>query len=370
MEGKRRADRRTDSALILLLTAPAGMGGTVFALSLAAGRLSVFDAGIFNDERHFAIFVVFFLVALLNLAMVVYFYRQKHTYAGFVMPGNPLLAPVAILWFFVIGPVFFYSVMFFVPALFVGVPGMGVFRLLEMIRIGALDAVPFMRWFFTVLLLLTAVPAVIAGISAVSRAGWIIHVRGGLRNLPTARTRSAAVGLLELQGRALNIGRKEPDEPILGRDPRRDKIGSYHSSPFYLEDDTGRLLVVPPEMNDSMSPYFFLRLHEVHAQPVLMHGDRVYVIGQLERDAGTGEAVVRPWQPPYGFFYRRLLGVIGRFGRYFEVFSVPLVFVVASGNETEAKARFLRSQYRWMGVSLLLGFGGSVVLTVIMGGLR
>jgi hypothetical protein len=165
---------------------------------------------------------------------------------------------------------------------------------------------------------------------------------------------TTATGLVELQERAIHIGETDPEEPILGRDPRRDAINSYHSSPFYLEDNTGRLRVVPPEMTDSMSPYFYLRLHEVYAQPVLMHGDRVYVIGRLETDAGTGDASVRLWRSPYGFFYRRLLGLIGGFGRYFEIFSVPAVFVVASGNETEAKARFLRSQYRWMGASLIL----------------
>lgn len=359
----------TDGFLVLLWTAPAGLGGTVYVLTRLARRLDAFGAGVFRNESEMASTLVFWIVALVNLVMVIYCYKQKHTYSGFSWPKNVFLMPVVAVWFFIIGPAFFYTVMFCIPGLFVGAPTLVVYQLASKIGSGAFRESPLAMYCSSALLALTAVPAVVAGVSAVSRSLWVWEVQKNLRNLATSKTTSAAMGFVELQGKAFHARQKDPKIPILGRDPRLQAINELNALPFYVEDAAGRVLVEPPQSSDSMNPHFFLRLHEYHAQPVLMQGDDVYVLGTLEPGAEEGQSAVRPWHPPYGFLYRKFLRLFGRLGRKFEFFAPTDVFVVASGDERAARKRFLRAQYRWLAASIILGLGGTVVLHTLIEGI-
>ena len=71
---------------------------------------------------------------------------------------------------------------------------------------------------------------------------WRTRQAAQVELLPTSKARSAAVGLVELQGRALPVS-PSATGPILQYNSRR--ADSKRKQPFYLEDDTGRILIDP-----------------------------------------------------------------------------------------------------------------------------
>lgn len=109
---------------------------------------------------------------------------------------------------------------------------------------------------------------------------WRLYPIRQLGILPSSRTRSAAVGLVELQGKARSLNDEEfiPFEPMA-------------ETRFYLEDETGRILIdatgaVPRD--EFWLMFFSQRLPEivVHGRdPVrpgvigVYDGDPVYVLG-------------------------------------------------------------------------------------------
>ena len=134
-------------------------------------------------------------------------------------------------------------------------------------------------------------------------------------NLPTSKARSAAVGLAEFAGSARPLDARSPqtiesdnrhEERILlqrvkkqaspGEDDSSDK---YIGDPFYLVDETGRILVDPSgaEFWEGASIPFWEPVRKIFLSPkentrpdpnspnlipALTSGDRVYLIGSVE----------------------------------------------------------------------------------------
>jgi len=117
-----------------------------------------------------------------------------------------------------------------------------------------------------------------------------------IENLPTSKARSAAVGLAELRGVAWPVS-PQSREPILSWDLRRP--GRDIVTPFYLEDETGRILVDPKGAEFSHGSFRFLySVRSILLTPrvigdapglvsSLMPGDRVYVLGSVEENRGA-----------------------------------------------------------------------------------
>lgn len=127
--------------------------------------------------------------------------------------------------------------------------------------------------------------------------------------LPTAKIRSAPIGLVELEGRAMALAGKARSQPIMRAWFERTDDGHSsrtHIDPFYLDDGTGLVLVDPRGASINHEGSFFdIGLHQAILKLVgetgfpesrLMHGDPVYLVGNLQintdREAYPGEDVV------------------------------------------------------------------------------
>ncbi len=120
---------------------------------------------------------------------------------------------------------------------------------------------------------------------------WRLKQIRQVRALPRSKARSAAIGLAEFEGVARAT---EPDGHV-------SKSGQEKARPFHLEDETGRILVDPRNavVRPRSASGTSLALNEIEAG--IRDGDRVYVIGNVQRrdDRSPGEPdpdrlVVRP----------------------------------------------------------------------------
>jgi len=125
---------------------------------------------------------------------------------------------------------------------------------------------------------------------------WRARQAAQLDLLPTSKARSAAVGLVELQGRACPVS-PSGTGPILQYNSRL--AGLTRLEPFYLEDDTGRILIDPrtSRFRTRWRTSFGGRITETvlkrreqlpdlsspHVM-TLLPGDPVYVIGTAQPD--------------------------------------------------------------------------------------
>ncbi|MBI5695645.1 MAG: zinc-ribbon domain-containing protein [Nitrospirae bacterium] len=103
---------------------------------------------------------------------------------------------------------------------------------------------------------------------------WRSRQARQLENIPTSRTRSAAIGLSEFKGVARIPGERTEEDAGRDIDVRK---------PFYLEDETGRILV-DPRGAETRSPatYLYMRVSELCLTGgVLKDGDPLYVIGYV-----------------------------------------------------------------------------------------
>ncbi len=138
-----------------------------------------------------------------------------------------------------------------------------------------------------------------------------------IENLPTSKARSAALGLAEFRGVAWPVSTPSA-QPILFWNIRRP--GREVLNRFYLEDDTGHILVDPKGAEFSHGAFRFLySVRSILLTPRVEHGvpgmvsrlmpgDRVYVIGSVEENRGASRdaadadrLVVRPssdWVKP------------------------------------------------------------------------
>lgn len=116
---------------------------------------------------------------------------------------------------------------------------------LLMLSTGIITSPPTGKIIVSVPVFMAAALGIAVGFRALRRSLWLLRVRRNVENLPTARTRSAAMGLVELKGVARPLDDADVDKPIIFgsgyADTKHNQV-----APFYLEDETGRVLVRPP----------------------------------------------------------------------------------------------------------------------------
>ncbi len=145
----------------------------------------------------------------------------------------------------------------------------------------------------------------VAGIAVILTATlldtfWRLRQARQVENLPTSKTRSAALGIGEFRGRARRLDGK--DGEILSSTGD----GLELLAPFYLEDDTGRILVNPrgAKFRRGRASSYGGRILEIVlskrvtrpeiARPMsmrLLAGDAVYIIGNVMPNPEASSAV-------------------------------------------------------------------------------
>jgi hypothetical protein len=221
---------------------------------------------------------------------------------------------------------------------------------------------------------------------------WIrgLRLKSQLTNLPTSTIGAAAIGLSELRGIAQPLleedegNTSEKKENMQGKDNtiplllnsswvgNDGKItGKTICSRFYLEDDTGRILVDPGgvEFWDGSGNFLWSPIRSIYLEKhfteeilpwkstsMLLPGDSVYVIGNVEekRDASLNAAdadrlVIRPAS---GFentsFFKRLLFGQKTKGRGSDIYNVFFLTDVTERSAAELLSRGLKNVWIWM----------------------
>jgi len=193
--------------------------------------------------------------------------------------------------------------------------------------------------------------AVLASFSLLVMIREAFHLHRRLRqlkNLPTAKTRSAAVGLAEFQGVYRVPDGCEP--PHAGP--------AVKKTPFLLEDDTGRILVDPREagrgLRRAASWWVIGELQHMEVPLNLGDGMPLYVIGTvaINRDAppdarGPDALVVRP--APRAPDIKRFFPESGDDEQQIQLIGDALdkdtwqdIFFVTTGTEKDARRLFVR----------------------------
>lgn len=225
---------------------------------------------------------------------------------------------------------------------------------------------------------IASLPALAMGLALVRRAFWVLEIQRLIHDLPRSSVRAAALGLVELSGRALPKEGASPDAALLMNEdlggPRR-----LHVDDFVLDDGSGRVVVRVPRDSEpgtdgvvDLAPRAgsggILRSHR------LMPGDAVTVVGELASTPDGRE--LRPWLPEFG----RFLAVPTRdffaqdwsfgggvdFGPALGLRLHPEVFALTDGDEGRLRAITRR---RWLG-SLVLGvtiLAGAAASLVVLG---
>jgi hypothetical protein len=222
-------------------------------------------------------------------------------------------------------------------------------------------------------------------------AFWRLRQARQVRNLPTSKVSAAAIGLVELKGVARSTS--SPEEPIMRL--RWDMWGAMRNpfepeqklSPFYLEDDSGRVLIDPSGcriragwVTDIAS---MLMVREVvlsnrvqkideddSVMRTLMDGDTVYIIGNAETDRNapirakdSRRLVVRPSEKPtlgeslWRVFFGSSKLSAGR--------DIHNVFFISDTDEIDARRRILNgfrtvwtAGLLWLIISVWLSWSG------------
>ena len=217
-------------------------------------------------------------------------------------------------------------------------------------------------------------PALLLGFGAIRRGLWMVSIKRMVENIATSKVRSAAMGLIELHGMAQPSGGDGEilacrTEPLAGRQV---KVG-----PFYLEDDTGRVLVdVPADCVPGDDQRVVITERVRMERDVRFHsllpGDEVYVIGDMttQRRDGKDTGVVSPWELPYGRFMLGFTNAL--FNRKWDLIGImdlnsmlgfgflPHIFLVCDGDEKVAKEAMFRGwkkQVIWGAAMLLSAVG-------------
>jgi HEAT repeat protein len=186
---------------------------------------------------------------------------------------------------------------------------------------------------------------------------WRLEQLRQIGNLPRSKARSAAIGLAEFEGVARHVagpGGEEHDERkrILPADDPLKPVAR-----FYLEDETGRILVDPAgaRLRTGMAFHVSVQLCEITLHNAskprgrkgeLWDGDPVYLIGNVQIDpeavpdpTGAAGILVRPLAQPHhsGPLWRLL------FGRQSpgEQLNAPNVFFASDSRERGARQAIL-----------------------------
>jgi len=244
--------------------------------------------------------------------------------------------------------------------------------------LGALHGLGVTAWwgrFPAVAVFLFGLPGLVAGITMLRRSVWLWRIKGQVEHLPTSTVRGAALGLVELKG----VASAEADGVGTGAPLITRKHGSYHTAPFFLEDDTGRVRVIPPEGHFRGEDERITLTRRAVAQgamveATLLTGDPVYVLGNLETAAGGPEGdgrVVRPMKTPYArLLDTQVMGALPVASFLSSFLGLGFVqhadfFLLTDASEADAKSRFCRQWRRtlawglvWVAVSLPLANWG------------
>jgi len=185
---------------------------------------------------------------------------------------------------------------------------------------------------------------------------WRLRQARQIANLPTARARSAALGIAEFRGRARRAD--GADGEVLAWT----LAGGQRFEPFYLEDATGRILIDPrgAKFRVSRASSYGGRIVEIVltqrttspelTRPLTMQlltGDPIYVIGNVTLNPeappgalGSERLVVKPLVEP---------GVTNVFASlFFGKWSIPAarriehVFFLSDGSERLARSHILK----------------------------
>ena len=204
--------------------------------------------------------------------------------------------------------------------------------------------------------------AAIAGLVGVLLFVWsfrlyLLAVR--VRNRPISKTRSVAMGPVALQGEAQSFGEylrhpvtEEPCVYYAGADVE------HPGARFYLEDDTGRILIDPR------------RAVLFSDDGVIVAGEKVHLVGFAHREGREGRIVVAkdPARPPlYSRLTHRLIEALFGFGRKTSVtkmlFSDPTrCFWI--WDDLERRPMGEARDVGWLAASTLLGGAWIIVFAV------
>ena len=186
---------------------------------------------------------------------------------------------------------------------------------------------------------------------------WLQRELEQMRNLATAKAGSVALGLAELQGIYVRAG---PDAPIPEAEPGREK----GLQPFYLKDDSGRILVDPRgavhKAGEFSGCFIHQPLSEVELTVSAVGMGPVYVVGTVEVNpaappdaTGSDRLVVRRGTTRRLTRFERLMEWTGRvFSEERRDHTYVDVFFV--GND-ERSARLLLWQMFWRVMAVGLG---------------
>ncbi|HPR65392.1 MAG TPA: hypothetical protein PK014_14385 [Thermoanaerobaculia bacterium] len=363
MEAKPKSSVFQDGWFIMALLWPIGVSGILILLWYLFGKS---DLG-FEENWQLAVDFfeesIFIIVFFLNVLFVRSLYRQKHTYAPLTFPKNPLWI-IPLLLYFVITFSIFFITMGMMVGIFAGAPPLGLAAFLVRLGLKAGEGFTFMK-VLAILFSILCIPVLFATVSVFSRIQWALGVRRQIRSLATSKIRSAAMGLVELHGTVCHAENRPKECPILGHSPLYDDLQVYHNEPFLIEDETGSIRVEPPEGNDTMNPRYALNPHPVHGLRVLMDGEEVHLIGYLGLPDGEGkDPVIKPWIPPYGRWYLRLVDIFGRPGKILRFLAPTDLFLVAVGEERKALRRLFLHQVLWIFLGVVFAVGVAVSLTI------
>ena len=233
-----------------------------------------------------------------------------------------------------------------------------------------------------------------------------LKLRTQLENLPTSTVHGAAVGLAEFKGVARSLknsshrqaqtggGEISTDQGFLNKpilferiDPgsRGETTIDTHNSPFFLEDETGRILVDPqgaefwdgsgnflwsPIRSIYLERRFTVDARNIHTR-MLLPEDPIYLIGNVEenpdapRDArDEARLVVRPsWNLVASGFLQRLLFGEGERTKGSDIQHVFFLTDLAEFKADEILTRGMNHVWIWMLIWVLL----SLVLTLMYG---
>lgn len=268
-----------------------------------------------------------------------HFHRQRDTYVPIRFEGGwGARAFQGVLWLLAKG--LFFAMMGFL-ALFLVLPVM-----IGLVGAGVLLAQrepTFLQRLVSDAAFLLGLSTAVVGLTAFSRAFWLWSALRHVELLPTAPEASPPEGLVEVRGVA---------SPRDGVPRDRAVLSGACVGPFFLETGGRRILVEPPEGFDPAGGQALLPDDGTGGR-VLRAGDPVIAVGRLDRDsAGADGPVLRPCPSPRGS-----LIFTGR-KRFF---SIPHLFLIAHGDEAQAKRRLARTHLLWIGIASFLTVGGAIV---------
>lgn len=311
--------------LLLLPALLIGAGGWGFAADEALRRVGQVEL----PPQLYMLAVGFLPACLLTAAC----FRQKHTYDAKIYERRPVR--LAAAWLCFLAP------LLVIFAALLGLPSSAFWFILREYSDRVPDSAP--RVFNAGFVLACGLFSALVSVSALSRGLFLWFTHRQVSGLATSTARAAAPGLVELKGVARTLD--GVDGLVFGRYPDH----AVPARPFLLEDATGRIRVVPPDVDPWDDPRFALKSHPRYGMPALESGDSVLVVGELREEGG--ERVVKPWAPSSPFYFTRLL-------------SRRDIFLVSNAQESVGLRKLFKSRLGWLALGAALTAGSLGVVAV------